>query len=157
MVASLLSSTAPVGPFQDLSKPGNGRNGQGRHYHPHMRNGFRRAARRAYSGAQLVLKQGMSVADAVEWTGSNANYIRAMITIIQSKDEVLLRAVLRGEVPVLVAAAQVEGLAKLLKAYAAATAANKVAFGHTVGTESLFDAVIAPALAEADVSAEAAK
>ena len=149
MVASLLSSTAPVGPFQDLSKPGNGRNGQGRHYHPHMRNGFRRAARRAYSAAQLVLKQGMSVADAVEWTGSNANYVRAMITIIQSKDKVLLRAVLRGEVPVLVAAAQVEGLVRLLTAFAAASAETKVAFGETVGVETLFDTAIAPNIAKA--------
>jgi hypothetical protein len=151
MKSVLLSSSAPIGPFQDLSKHGNGRNGKGRHYHPnpHMRDGFRRAARRAYSGAQLVLHKGMSVADAVEWTGSNANYVRAMITIIQSKDKVLLRAVLRGEVPVLVAAARVEGLVRLLTAFATASAETKVAFGETVGVETLFDTAIAPNIAKA--------
>jgi|SRR6516164_2081673 hypothetical protein len=145
--------------FKRVPSPANGKNGNGRHYHrhPRFRGGCRLAAMRALSGARLVSEQDMSPAEAADWTGSNHNYIAAMLTIIASNDSVLLTSVLEGKVPVLVAAAQVEGLAKLLKAYAAATAANKVAFGHTVGTESLFDAVIAPALAEADVSAEAAK
>jgi len=57
--------------------------------------------------------------------------------------------VLRGEVPVLVAAAQVEGLARLLTAFAAASAETKVAFAETVGVETLFDTAIAPNIAKA--------
>jgi hypothetical protein len=156
MVASLLSSTASMVSVQDLSKPGNGdgNGGNGRHYrrHPRIRGGARLAALRAYSGAMKVLKEGMSPVEAADWVGSNANYITAMLTIIASDDSVLLTSVLEGRVLVPVAAAQVKGLAKLLKAYAAATADNKVAFGRTIGTENLFNAVIAPALAEADVA-----
>jgi hypothetical protein len=150
-----------AGPAVKISgQNGNGAgNGNGRHYHrhPRFRGGHRLAAMRALAGARLVLEQGMSPAEAADWTGSNHNYITAMLTIIASGDSVLLTSVLEGKVPVLTAAAQVEGLAKLLKAYAAATADNKIAFGRTIGTESLFDAVIAPALAEADVAAQAAE
>src|SRR6516165_8083601 len=128
MVASLLSSTASMVSVQDLSKSGNGggNGGNGRHYHrhPRIRGGARLAALRAYSGAMKVLKEGMSSSEAADWVGSNANYVRTMITIIESKDEVLLNAVLEGKAPVLVAAAQVEGLTKLLAAFKVATAAN---------------------------------
>jgi hypothetical protein len=152
----LKTSTAE---FKQVPSSTNGKNGNGngRHYHrhPRFRDGARLAAKRALSGARLVLEHGMFPAEAADWTGSNHNYIAAMLTIIASGDSVLLTSVLKGEVLVPVAAAQVKGLVKLLKAYAAATVDNKVAFGRTVGTENLFDVVIAPALAEADVSATA--
>jgi hypothetical protein len=158
MKTSLLSSTAPAVSVQDLSNGHNGNgggngNGHGRHYHrhPRFRGGARLAALRAFSGAQLVITKGVTPVEAADWTGSNSNYVRAMVTIVESKDEVLLDAVLAGEVPVLAAAAQVEGLVKLLKAYAVATGANKIMFTRITGHEVLFDEMIVPAMAEPTV------
>jgi hypothetical protein len=153
MKASLLSTTTPPPSVQDLSKSGNGsRNGNGRHhhYHPRFRNGYRLAARRAYAAARLVLDKGLTAIDAADWCGSNPAYVGAMVTVIKSQDEFLLAAVLAGYVPVLTAAAQVKGLAKLVAAYTTAAAETKAAFGRTIGTENVFDEVIAPAIAAAE-------
>jgi hypothetical protein len=145
---TLLSTTASVSGQETpkLAKP-NGGNGNGRHRHPRFRNGCRLAALRAFSGAQLVLNRDVSPADAADWVGSNPAYIRAMVALIRNEDESLINSVLAGELQVLTAAAQVKGLAQLLKAYAMATAETKAAFGRAVGIDDVFDRVVAPALA----------
>jgi hypothetical protein len=129
-----------------FSTNGNGGSGNGHdngqrsyHYHPRFRGGARLAALRAFSGAEKVLEEGMSPVMAADWVGSNANYIAAMITIIESNDEDLLDRVLTGRVGVLAAAAQVEGFIKLLAAFKAATTENKAAFRKTIGDNTLFD------------------
>jgi len=127
-----------------------GHTGNGKsHRHRRFRNGYRLAAMRASSGALLVLEDGLDPIAAADWVGSNPAYIRAMLAVIESRDEALLDAVMTGRVPVLTAATQIKGLAKLLKAYGAATAANKAAFGRAAGVDNVFDDVIAPAIAEA--------
>ena len=48
--------------------------------------------------------------------------------------------------PVMAAAVQVRGLAKLLKMFTAINAETKAAFGAKVGIDNLFDTAIAPNL-----------
>ena len=68
-----------------------------------------------------------------------------MLAVIATGDTALLRAVLRGHVPVLLAGERAKKLIRLLKAYQAATPATKAAFCKLVGQEKLFDELIAPA------------
>jgi hypothetical protein len=150
-------STEPNAPVQDPTPAqsngnghghGNGHGGNGVHHHrrrPQFRDGARQAACRAFVGARFVMDYGVSIADASRWTGSNPNYVAAMLEVIATNDMVLLRAVLRGHVPVLLAAEQAKKFNRLFKAYQEATPATKVAFCKLVGQEKLFDELIAPA------------
>jgi hypothetical protein len=108
---------------------------------------------RGYAGAMFVLDYRVSIADASRWTGSNPNYAAAMLAVIATGDTALLRAVLRGHVPVLLAGERAKKLIRLLKAYQAATPATKAAFCKLVGQEKLFDELVVPAT-EAEVSYE---
>jgi len=144
-------STEPNAPVQDLTpvqSNGNGNGGNGVHHHrrrPQFRDGARQAACRAFVGARFVRDYGVSIADASRWTGSNLNYVMALLAIIATDDAALLRAVLRGHVPVLIAGERAKKFNRLLKAYQAATPATKAAFCKLVGQEKLFDELIAPA------------
>ena len=89
-----------------------------------------------------MLDYGVSIADASRWTGSNPNYVAAMLEVIATNDMVLLRAVLRGHVPVLLAAEQAKKFNRLFKAYQEATPATKAAFRDLIGQERLFDELI---------------
>jgi hypothetical protein len=117
-----------------------------RSHYSHFRDGCRLAAMRAYAAVVFATEQGVRLDEAALWTGSNPAYAQALAVIVESKDKALLRAVLDGCVPVKAAAASVKGLAKLLTAFAAATAENKAAFGRAVGTDVVFDTVIVPAM-----------
>src|SRR5262249_58844115 len=86
----------------------NGNGGNGAHHHhrrrPRFLSGDRLAAMRGYAGARFVLDHSVSIADAGRWTGSNANYVAALLEVIATNDMALLKAVLRGDGPVLLAA-----------------------------------------------------
>jgi hypothetical protein len=124
---SSLSPTLPPVSVQEVSKPGNG-TGNGHRRRPRIRHGWRLAARRAFTGANLRREKGYSLDSAVDASGSNHVYVRAMQSILASEDENLLMSVLLGQVPVMTAAAQVRGLAALVNAYTTASASMKVAF-----------------------------
>ena len=79
-------------------------------------------------------------------TGSCEVYVRALVAIIKSGDTVLLNEVLSGRVPVMAAAVQVRGLAKLIKMFATVSNKTKAMFGEKVGIDHLFDTAIAPNL-----------
>ena len=128
MVQSLLErlSTQTAVPNQvPLPQPElNGNGGNGVHHHrrrPQFRDGDRQAACRAYAGARFVLDHGVSIVDASRWTGSNPNYVAALLAVIATDDAALLRAVLRGHVPVLLAGERAKKFNRLLKAYQEAT------------------------------------
>jgi hypothetical protein len=121
----------------------NGNGGNGAHHRhrrrPQFLDGDCLAAMRGYAGAKFTLDYNVSIADASRWTGSNPNYVAAMLEVIATNDAALLRAVLRGHVPVLLAAEQAKKFNRLLKAYQAATPATKAAFCERVGADKLFD------------------
>ena len=126
----------------------NGNGGNGAHHHrrrPQFRGGDRLAAMRAFAGSKFVLDCRVSIADASRWTGSNPAYVAALLEVIATNDATLLRAVLRGHVPVLLAGERAKKFNRLLKAYQAATPATKAAFCKLIGQEKLFDELIAPA------------
>jgi hypothetical protein len=127
---------------------GNGNGGNGVHHHrrrPQFHDGTRQAACRAFVGARFALDYGVSIANASRWTGSNSNYVAALLEVIATDDVVLLRAVLRGHVPVSLAAERAKKFNRLVEAYEEATPATKAAFCKLVGQEKLFDELIAPA------------
>jgi hypothetical protein len=125
---------------------GNGGNGvHHRRRRPQLRDGARQAACRAYAGARFVLDHGVSIVDASHWTGSNPNYVAAMLEVIASDNVSWLQAVLRGHVPVLLAGERAKKFNRLVEAYEKATPATKAAFCKLVGQEKLFDELIAPA------------
>jgi hypothetical protein len=122
-------------------------NGNGHHRRrPHIKHGWRLAARRAFTGANLIREKGYSLDAALDASGSCHVYVRAMQTILASEDQALLMAVLTDRVSVMTAAAQVRALGKLLAAYAVATAETKAAFGRAVGIDDVFDNVVAPTI-----------
>ena len=123
---------------------GNGGNGAHRHHRrrPQFRGGDRLAAMRAFAGSKFVLDCRVSIADASRWTGSNPNYAAAMLAVIATGDTALLRAVLRGHVPVRAAGEQAKKFNRLVVAYLEATSATKAAFRDLVGQEKLFDELI---------------
>jgi hypothetical protein len=140
-------STEPNAPVQDPT-PVQSNGGNGAHHHrrrSQFHDGARQAACRAFAGARLVLDYGVPIADASRWTGSNSNYVMALLAVIATGDVALLRAVLRGQVPVLLAGERAKKLNRLLKAYQAATPDTKAAFCKSIGQEKLFDELIVPA------------
>jgi hypothetical protein len=149
MVQSLLErlSTQTAVPNQvPLPQPElNGNGGNGVHHRrrrPQFYDGDRQAACRAYAGARFVLDHGVSIVDASRWTGSNPNYVAALLAVIATDDAALLRAVLRGHVPVLLAGTQAKKFNRLVEAYQEATPATKAAFRDLIGQERLFDELI---------------
>ena len=139
-------SAAPT--VQGLSPKLDSGNGNGKHRrrHARMRNGCRLAALRGYTGAKQVIDQGVDPVEAAAMTGSCPGYVRALVAIIRSGDTTLLNEVLSGRVPVMAAAVQVRGLAKLITIFAAVSNETKAMFGEKVGIDNLFDTAIAPNL-----------
>jgi hypothetical protein len=160
MVTSLperFSTTARLSnqdPLPQSKSNGNGGNGaHHRRHRPRFYDGARLAAARGYAGARFVLDYGASIANASLWVASNPRYIAALLAVIESGNTALLKSVLDGRVPVLVAGEQATLFVRLLKAYRAATPATRTAFCRTVGQEKLFDELIAPTF-EAEASVE---
>ena len=104
-----------------------------------------------------MLDYGVPIADASRFTGSNLNYVMALLEVIATDDAALLRAVLRGHAPVLVAGERAKKFNRLVTAYQEATPATKAAFRDLIGQERLFDELItfesAPETAEAAYAA----
>jgi hypothetical protein len=147
MTTSSPTSAPPT--VQGLSAKLSNGNGNGKHRrrrHHRMRNGCRLAALRAYTGAKLVIDQGVDPIEAAAMCGSCEGYIRALVAIIKSGDATLLNKVLSGRVPVMAAAAQVRGLATLITTFALVSNKTKAMFGEKVGIDNLFDTAIAPNL-----------
>ena len=147
MVQSLLErlSTTTAVPNQVPQPKLNGNGGNGAHHHrrrPQFCDGDRLAAMRAFAGARFVLDHGVTIVAASHWTGSNPVYVAALLAVIATDDAALLRAVLRGHVPVLLAGTQAKKFNRLVEAYQEATPATKAAFRDLVGQERLFDELI---------------
>jgi hypothetical protein len=113
----------------------------------HFRHGRRAAVLRAVTAGELVLNRiAPSIAAAAERCGSCPPYVQAAIVLLQSEKKSLLGDVIKGRVPLLAAAREVERLAKLVTAFRQGTAADRVAFAKIVGPTVLFDTSLVPAL-----------
>jgi hypothetical protein len=108
------------------------------------------AAIRAYTAAQLyrehsqvdgVTLQGVAIAH-----GSCVQYVRAMLTLIESGNVALIDKVMAGELPVLKAVQQVHKLTNLVTAYRAASPMDRVHFARIIGPQRLFDETLGPAI-----------
>jgi hypothetical protein len=122
-----------------------------------LRSGERAAALRALTGARLYLTgQASSIRAAAECCGSNVLYVRAAVTLCRAENSALRDRVLRGCIPLMEAARQVEHIAGLVRAYRAASTADCVGFVKAVGGPTvLFDTVLVPAINAAEVAAMA--
>jgi hypothetical protein len=74
-----------------------------------------------------------SIAAEAARTGSTPVQVTAAITILKSEDQVLLHQVLRGEVPLAVAAKRVKRLAALVSAYRNATDTDLIKAAKVIG------------------------
>jgi hypothetical protein len=87
----------------------------------HFRNGQRAAALRAFTAARLYLAKSIpTLAEAAVSCGSNIQYVRAAIAVLQSESFMLRGEVVTGETPLLVAANQARNLLKAERSVEAA-------------------------------------
>ena len=113
----------------------------------HFRGRERAAPKRAFTAARLYLDREVpTLAAAATSCGSCPGYVRAAAVLIEAENQRAIAQVLRGDVPLLKAAAGAKHLAGLVKAYRAAPAADHVAFAKVIGAAALFDAAVAPAI-----------
>ena len=115
----------------------------------HRRNGHCAAALRAFTGARLFLQEAVpSLIAAADACGSNPRYVKAMVVLIRSENTSLRHDVLRGNVPLLMAARQMQRIADLVTAYRAAATVPKdlATAGEIVGVANLWDTMIVPTL-----------
>jgi hypothetical protein len=108
-----------------------------------MRHGVCAAALRAITAARLYASGTIpNLIRAAESCGSNVRYIRAAIVLLRSEDFVLLDRVLRGHVPLLAAASQVQRFVDLVAAYQAADVKDHVDSFRVLGPERVFDEAV---------------
>jgi hypothetical protein len=117
-----------------------------RRWHRRTRAGKCAAAVRAVTGARLYLDGRMDLATAAMSCGSCVAYVRAAVSLLASENTTMLEQALRGQMPLLVAAEQMKRIAKLVNAYRAASAADRVMFARVIGPTTLFDGAVALAL-----------
>jgi hypothetical protein len=112
-----------------------------------MRDGVCAAALRAVTGAR-VYKAGeaKTLPKAAAMSGSCPAYVQAALVLIEADNHTLIDQVLTGRLPILAAARQVKQLSKLVDAYRAASASDRIAFGQAIGVTTLFDHSVAPLL-----------
>jgi hypothetical protein len=104
-----------------------------RRHRPQVCDGYRGAALRAYTAAQLVLQQGYSVGRAARCCGANRRYVYAMLTILATEDGDLLLPVLTGGSSVPGTAARVKNAATAIAAYKKCSAYEKWVFRNATG------------------------
>jgi hypothetical protein len=125
-------------------------NGTARHRRqslPRFRDGYCTAAVRAFTAAGLIIdKKAPTLRAAALRCGTTVTYTGAAVTVLLSENTSLMAKVVRGKIPMMAAARETKRLAKLVAAYRAGTAADRVAFAKTIGPTVLFDTSLVPAL-----------
>ena len=116
------------------------RNGQHRHSpREHFRGEICLAAFRAFTAAEFIIamKLGLTLREAAMRCGSNIRYVRAAIILLEHGDQNLIDQVLHGERNILVAAASVQGLVKLIALFKTVSAETRAAFHSATGSVDL--------------------
>jgi hypothetical protein len=129
----------------------------------HFRHGWRAAAMRAFTGARLYLdKKAPTLIRAAEDCGSNVQYVRAAIVVIEDGSLHEQALVLTGHLPLLVAANQVRQRRKAERipvdravlAWRSWTPEQRAEFGRGAGISEIWDCAISPVINEERVAAE---
>jgi hypothetical protein len=112
--------------------------GQRRSPHQHFRDGICLATLRAFTGAEIYRdKPELTLREVALRVGSNGQYVRAAVVLIEHGDQNLINRVLRGKCSILAAAASVEPLVKLMSAFEMATPETRARFFAATGTADL--------------------
>jgi hypothetical protein len=129
----------------------------------HFRHGWRAAAVRAFTGARLYLdKKAPTLIRAAEDCGSNVQYVRAAIVVIEDGSLNEQALVLTGHLPLLEAANQVRQRRKAeritvdeaVMSWRSWTPEQRAEFGRGAGVAEVWDHAIAPVINEERVAAE---
>jgi hypothetical protein len=110
-------------------------------------NGERLAAVRALSAVRLHSHcEVPTLAYAARACGSNIAYCTAMKIVLAAQDANLLKQVLRGNVPLLIAARQVKPLVNLIKAYDEAANTSRAEAARRIGVARIWDEMLVPVI-----------
>jgi|SRR5262245_61615694 len=111
--------------------------------------GQRRAALQAVTAARAYLDKlawAPTIVIAAKSCGSTPSYVAAAIVILRSKDDHALQLVLRGSWSLVETAARLKPRVELIEAFNQASRSDRIALGRTVGVDTVWDSVIAPAV-----------
>ena len=111
--------------------------GQRRSPRQHFRNGASLAPLRAFTGAEVYQSKKLTLGEVALRVARSVHYIRAAIVLLNHGDQKLVDRVLRGEVSILVAAASVQALVKLVSAFKTASPEIRAGFFAATGTADL--------------------
>ena len=127
----------------------------------HFRHGWRAAAARAFTGAELYLNRTTpTLAVAAACCGSNVPYIQAAIVLIRDEtafhSQRMRQSVLEGRVPLLAAAREARQrqeaarvtVEKMAATWRCWTPGQRANFGRTVGAAEIWDQAIVPVIGE---------
>jgi hypothetical protein len=126
----------------------------------HFRHGYRAAAVRAFTGAEIYLdKKVPNLAAAAMHCGSNVQYVQAAIVLIQAEalhPWKMRQSVLEGRVPLLAAAHEARRRQKAARvtveemtaAWRGWTSSQRAYFGRSVGVAEIWDFSIVPVISE---------
>src|SRR5262249_51324727 len=129
----------------------------------HFRHGWRAAVVRAFTAAGLYLNEQVpTLTAAAERCGSNVLYVRAAIVLIKHEALIEPGRVLRGHVPLLVAANQAWRQRKVkditvdeaVMSWRRWTPEQRIAFGRGAGVSEIWDHAIAPVVSEERAAAD---
>jgi hypothetical protein len=115
----------------------------------HFRDNQRAAAVRACTAARLYLGIPIppaTITQAAVMAGCSRPYVMAMVAILKSEDWSTFNKAMRGDLPILQAAAIVRTRSRLVDAFRKASFADRVALVKTIGAEKVFDEALVPAL-----------
>ena len=104
---------------------------------------------RAFVGARLLEEHVLgidSITKAAACVGVTRAAVKAAQTILQAGDTAAAVHAINGHVPLLKTAKTLANRAELIASFKAASAEDRIAFGHVVGVATLFDSAIVPAL-----------
>src|SRR5262249_52786540 len=123
--------------------------------HRQFRNGRRAAAVRAFTGARLYLdKKAPTLIQAAEDCGSNVQYVRAAITVIEDGSPAEHALVLTGDLPLFTAASQARlrrkpervTVEEAVASWRSWTPEQRLAFGRCAGISEIWDWAISPVI-----------
>ena len=119
--------------------------------HPRIRDGVNAASLKAFTAAKFYLnKIANDESVTLKWAalshGTNINYVRAAITVLEVGDQRLIKIVLCGDESILAVAKALGPQLKLVKAMADASPAAWTAAARTYGPNQIWDRMVAPLL-----------
>ena len=113
-----------------------------------FRGGQRAALLRAWTAVRLRNGKPIprpTLTEAAILCGS-VPYIAALELVVQYDDPRLIDQILRGKIPLMVAANLLRKRGKLVKAFRKASPKDRVAAARVIGPDRIFDEMLAPAL-----------